>query len=458
MRKILLLAVFIFIFAGAARAQTYVFCAEQIPCNSTANNTHSGTETFTGAVTSGLFNSIIIVDGVKYATLNAAVAACPATAPAMCHVLVPPGTFTVASQIAPTVAVIIEGAGATYANGGWNCATTINWTGGASAPFLFTSYQTQGSRLKGFCLNATSGPAPPVFVDIDNASGGTKLENVVIDTPTVQATVAGIRYGNTGTVVDPECEDTFVRDAAPIGYDLINVQAHFTGFHCRSLQNTTNEWVLGGTGSNVVSSFHCWACTSEHGNAGGTPGIVINNAINAVFDSSYFECGGATGSWCADIPSSATLAQNITFLGTYAGSGQSVGTNAFLHTNLATATVTVQNNRIGDTAFANSSYIVKNDAAARITLLGNNQSITGGKEYENAGNVSACGDTVAGLVAPCTFPSTIVTSLPSASTVPGAIMMVTDSTSIASEGQACSGSSSHFAMAVSTGSGGWKCF
>ena len=51
----------------------------------------------------------------------------------------------------------------------------------------------------------------------------------------------------------------------------------------------------------------------------------------------------------------------------------------------------------------------------------------------------------------------IVASLPSAASNPGAIMRVSDSTSISSEGQTCVGSSTNLALAFSTGSG-WKCF
>jgi hypothetical protein len=53
--------------------------------------------------------------------------------------------------------------------------------------------------------------------------------------------------------------------------------------------------------------------------------------------------------------------------------------------------------------------------------------------------------------------STIVASLPSASANKGATMIVTDSTSISAEGQACAGSSTNTALAFSNGSG-WKCF
>lgn len=52
---------------------------------------------------------------------------------------------------------------------------------------------------------------------------------------------------------------------------------------------------------------------------------------------------------------------------------------------------------------------------------------------------------------------TTVALLPSAAANPGAVMYVTDSTSIAAEGQTCTGSSSNKALAFSNGSV-WKCF
>ncbi|MDE1940688.1 MAG: hypothetical protein KGI66_01065, partial [Patescibacteria group bacterium] len=50
-----------------------------------------------------------------------------------------------------------------------------------------------------------------------------------------------------------------------------------------------------------------------------------------------------------------------------------------------------------------------------------------------------------------------VSTLPSASSDSGAIVRVTDSTAVATEGQTCVGSSTNVALAFSTGSA-WKCF
>jgi hypothetical protein len=52
---------------------------------------------------------------------------------------------------------------------------------------------------------------------------------------------------------------------------------------------------------------------------------------------------------------------------------------------------------------------------------------------------------------------TTVQSLPSPSSYPGGMILVTDSTAVSSEGQPCSGGSSNKAVAISNGSS-WKCF
>lgn len=56
-----------------------------------------------------------------------------------------------------------------------------------------------------------------------------------------------------------------------------------------------------------------------------------------------------------------------------------------------------------------------------------------------------------------TLGSTTVSALPSAASNPGAVIRVSDSTAVASEGQTCAGSSTNNALAFSNGSV-WKCF
>lgn len=55
--------------------QTHTFCASDSNCAYTGNNTHSGTETFTNRLSAGNISDILVVDGVQYANISAAVAA-----------------------------------------------------------------------------------------------------------------------------------------------------------------------------------------------------------------------------------------------------------------------------------------------------------------------------------------------------------------------------------------------
>jgi hypothetical protein len=169
-----------------------------------------------------------------------------------CSIQIPAGTFTFSKQIAPKAIISIQGAGASYDNPGIpinenppgfqfvapHCLTTLIWTGGSVAPFLISSYKTQGSRLGGFCLDSQT--TIPVFIDVDGA-GDVRLTDLTIDTPTTKATVAGIRWGATGIDVAPVCDHVLVRAVGPIGLDVLNVQAHFIGNICRSVYNDQND-------------------------------------------------------------------------------------------------------------------------------------------------------------------------------------------------------------------------
>lgn len=68
----------------------------------TGNNTHSGAETFTGAVTAGQLNNIVYIDGPKFATLAAYLAA-----PSANTTVIVPSNQTISSSIAWSVANLI---------------------------------------------------------------------------------------------------------------------------------------------------------------------------------------------------------------------------------------------------------------------------------------------------------------------------------------------------------------
>jgi hypothetical protein len=299
----------------------------------------------------------------QFPSISAAFAACN-LAPG-CMLMVPPGNFTIPTQITPSFPLTIQGAGAAYQNAGVHCTTTLTWTGGASAPFLITGAAGQGTTLRNFCLNAT-GTSPPVFVDIDNGVGGTMLDHVMIDMPTVAATVAAFRWGNTGAVVDASCNSTFVRAAGPIGYDLLNIQAKFTGVDCRSLNSSAHEWWLG-SASNPVDNFNCVGCSAEADNLNEVA-IVANFVDNANFLGLYCEVNGASGT-CLTVPNTAVAANGVNLIGGRFSSTLTPVT-APIDLELSTAKVRVEGITMVGT-WANPNNLVTAGACASFWSSGN---------------------------------------------------------------------------------------
>jgi hypothetical protein len=330
--------------------------------------------------------------------MDATFAACNAST--QCDVQIPPGTFTFSVPITPRAMFRIQGAGASFDNPGIpttpqypsvekHCLTTLIWTGGTHTPFVVSSYHLQGSKLAGFCLDA-SGASPDTFIDIDNFAGGVSLDDIVIDAPQTQARVAAIRYGNSGLVVDPICANVFVRAAAPIGFDLLEIQAHFVGNHCRAVWNGEHEWVLGDV-EHTVESFHCVFCTAE-ARPGNVP-VVINNVIGFSWSEGYLECGGSANGFCFDIPATATQARNVVISNNFVGGNSALpGTTAFVHSALATATLTILGNQV-DYVFSSPAYIVQNDAVRHATIIGNSMTSPGSMVASNATNICSLGNT-----------------------------------------------------------------
>jgi hypothetical protein len=288
---------------------------------------------------------------------------------ATCNLKIPPGSFSFSTEVNPSAIIHIEGSGASYDNPGSpttafpfvesHCITTLTWTGGNRPPFLFNNYHVHGSKLDGFCLNAVGTP-PSVFIDVDNFAGDIQLSDVVIDKPTVKAEIAAIRYGNEGVVVGPKCADVFIRAAAPIGFDVLNVQAHFMGERCRAVSNDENEWVIGDS-AHITESFHCHLCTAE-ARPGNIP-VVIRNVLGFSWADSYTE-----GFIAFDIPSDAVNAQQVSISNSFASGSDKSGVAVFVRTTLTTATLTLSGNEI---LGATQSYIVEDDSLARATVIGN---------------------------------------------------------------------------------------
>ena len=301
-----------------------------------------------------------------------------------CKVTLPAGVFTFSTQVAPSFPMTIEGAGAFYDNAGSHCATTLQWTGGASAPFLFTGTAATGFLLEGFCLYATSGAAPPVLVDVDAGATG-DLRNVVVDynSPAgkVLPTVAAFRWGATAPVNDVSCHDTFVRGVA-IGYDVLSVENIFNGDHCRAISNLNNELVLGG--ANVVETFFCsrcsWAGAFPIGGGAGHTSILVNNVKGLVLTDNEFEFGNGNAAYALECPSTATTCIGMEIHGGqfFPQGGAATAVQAAIHTSLANATLTLTAPWVfpgGNTT--NPFYLVKNDSAQRVTILGADNQPTG---------------------------------------------------------------------------------
>jgi hypothetical protein len=252
-----------------------------------------------GTVYADQFPGVDIGDQINHAI---------ASLPTGGEVDISPGIFTFATQILPTQSVTIKGAGASYNNLTTHCATTLTWTGGATAPFLITGTAATGTTLRDICLNNTTAAPnnPPVFIDIDNGVGNTYLDHIVIDYPTVNASVAGIRWGATGPVNDSHANNVFVRNTAPVELQFLNIRGQFKGYNVRAVGDgyngpihPTNEWQLGNL-TQEVHSFNCFACDSN-ADVPGEVGILINYAENVNFFGLYSE---QNAGYAVQIPSS----------------------------------------------------------------------------------------------------------------------------------------------------------
>ena len=331
-----------------------------------------------------------------YPSLDSQIASCNASA--SCSISIPVGTFVFSTAIAPQAMFRIRGAGASFDNPGipttaqyptveTHCLTRLIWQGGTQTPIKISSYHLQGSSVGGFCLDSTG--SPDTFIDVDNFAGGVTISDLVIDAPQSQARIAAIRYGGSALVVDEICRNVFVRGAAPIGFDVVQVQAHFVGDHCRAVWNQKNEWVIGDT-HHAVESFHCLFCTAEA--RPGNVALEINNAIGLWWSEGYFECGGAPTGYCVEIPASGTQARSVTIQNNFVGGDSSLpGATGFVHSALPVAILTITGNQI-DYVFSSPGYILQNDAVAHATIVGNTMLSAGSAVASNPQNVCSLGN------------------------------------------------------------------
>ena len=420
----------VYIFGNPAGNQTLT---QPINTHLYFNTSGTGTIDFTGAVVSGLGSGLTpggsrgylqsrgpsnnlageqIVFADQWASgtaIDAAFTACNATPG--CWLIIPPGSWTFSTSVTPTFPMVIQGAGASYQNAGTHCTTTLTWTGGASAPLAITGTAASGTVIEGLCLNAT-GTAPPVFIDIDNGADNTYLDHIAIDYPTVGATVAGIRWGNSGFGVnDSHASNIFLRNTAPIEFDWIDIQGQFKGYNLRGVGDGTNgpvhpgvEFQLG-SATQEVSNFNCFVCDAN-ADVSGEIGVLIYYADTVNFFGPYFEQNGTTG-FAVQIPSAANggvLANGINLYGPRFQSSLSNSTEP-IDVELTTAKVNVNGGEmLGGAMWSNPNYLFKVGGCASITSTANqipaNGSLFSAINVSGCGEFSGPGDTVAGSIDP----------------------------------------------------------
>jgi hypothetical protein len=203
-------------------------------------------------------------------------------------------------------------------------------------------------------------------------------------------------------------------------------------------------------------------------------GAVATTLTNGTRYNTLSDSGTSTNIYAANDAvanklSNLTVTSGGSMAGTFAGNVTWSGTHIF------SQTVTLSNggafsNQLGSsTGFLYSAYwtsVNANPAAAGQLRLAKGDTLRWRNNANSADmsiSLNASDQLVLPVVATPSFAgvstigSTVVGSLPAASSNAGGVIRVTDSTAIASEGQTCVGGSSNSALAFSNGSV-WKCF
>jgi Pectate lyase superfamily protein len=280
-----------------------------------------------------------------------------------CQINIPAGTYTFSQPIIPVSQITIRGAGSVYENltGYAPCTTTLVYTG-TGIPVRFYGAKASGSTIAGVCLDMTN--SADSFIDVDQAADDTTIQDVVIDYPHAQANIAAMRWGYTSAVTISRCNHVLVRGAAPVAYMIGNVEAGWFGNVCRGVQNGVNEFQIG-SGEYPPETVQCVMCTAEAQN--GEIAIKVQNVVGFWWVNSYLECGGT---YCVDIPATATLAKAVGIRDSFVGYPP---TNSFVHSALSTATVFISGNIIVPPQLRAppTGYILDNDAVQSATVIGN---------------------------------------------------------------------------------------
>jgi len=285
-----------------------------------------------------------------------------------------------------------------------------------------TEVQPQSSGLEMFSVKA-GGTLKGLWADVSNQPS---YESAIISLTDnyrdgTQTTIKDILCTGGPTSLWSACLNISASSSAQ-SVAFVNIEnVHISGFYVGVSLTTSGSGFING---NFFSDIH--VSKAQFGyvfNAGG--GAIAGNLLSNI---SYQCCASGVTSYGIYLEGSAPVSQNV-----FSG-------------------------------FASWDTVAPNVPIASITSSVGQNIFTGrfdGGIYDkNAANqyfISTLGPGGAGNINAMQLGSTIVSNLPSASSSPGMMVFVSDSTAVSTEGQSCKGGSSNKALAFSNGSV-WKCF
>jgi hypothetical protein len=300
-----------------------------------ANNSTTTGIGYTDTLNTGSLNGVLVVDGTKYATLAAAVSACPSN---NCSIYVPSGmtiatttidqksikitfgrgTYNVTGTItiSNTGGVIFEGSG--NPDSGPSVGTTFAWKGGSSVP-MFNLTDVSNSIFRNFFIN--SSPSNPLDVafyspDVAPISGSLlsthdNFDNIIMNGTGSGGLNYGFRFGYSATNANNSNNDfmsfshVHVSNYSVAAWSIENSQAKaWTFYDCQWQGNSIGQygvttalnnsnggsfsWYGGGSGYNTVADFYL----------GSTDDEIFISGVNSEGSARLLETtGGTSGAW-----------------------------------------------------------------------------------------------------------------------------------------------------------------
>ncbi len=336
-----------------------------------SNGTISGNITFTGnltlsgqnALTAYNLDNIIFVDGVKYATIQAAYNALPSTGG---WIILPPGTYTIASTINIAKPVHIMGGGYTSPLSTSLAPTVVNCTGSGPAFSIATSNASQ-SVIEGFNLLNTG--TCTIGIDLESNVDADVSGVTVRDMYIGSFSTAGVDIGGNTPVhltINTRLENIY---AANNGINfIVGLSADTTLDHVQALNYRTVDVQVGDSTHTAYRLNITDNSDLEPNNIPNATVVQVLNAESMKIDGDYFEQDG-TG-FAVDVPSTATKVVGLVISDCRFRSGGVSNNSAFaFRTALASANWTIIGNYFAD--YSASAGIIQNTAAASIAMFGN---------------------------------------------------------------------------------------